>query len=121
MYDHCTTMQLPSSLKVTHCNDVHDCSLYETIANGISQPPALSLPALLCQEGVKFRSPHDDTEMLLTPEHSVEIQNTIGADIIMQLDDVVHSMTTGPRVEEAMWRTVRWLDRWGAPLSYIWV
>lgn len=34
-----------------------------------------------------------------------------GADIIMQLDDVVHSKTTGPRVEEAMWRSVWWLDR----------
>ena len=45
--------------------------------------------------------------MVLTPEYSTEIQNTIGADIIMQLDDVVHSSTTGPRVEEAMWRTVR--------------
>lgn len=49
--------------------------------------------------------------MLLTPEHSIEIQNVIGADIIMQLDDVVHSLTTGNRVEEAMWRTLRWLDR----------
>ena len=28
----------------------------------------------------------------------------IGADIIMQLDDVVHSSTKGPRVEEAMHR-----------------
>ena len=55
---------------------------------------------------MKFRSPHDDSEMTLTPEYSTEIQNTIGADIIMQLDDVVHSTTTGPRVEEAMWRTV---------------
>ena len=49
--------------------------------------------------------------MLLTPEHSIAIQNVIGADIIMQLDDVVHSLTTGERVEEAMWRTLRWLDR----------
>ena len=49
--------------------------------------------------------------MLLTPEHSIRIQNTIGADIIMQLDDVVHVKTTGARVEEAMWRSVRWLDR----------
>ncbi|CAE7144153.1 unnamed protein product [Rhizoctonia solani] len=39
------------------------------------------------------------------PKHS------IGADIMMQLDDVVSSLTTGPRVEEAMWRSVRWLDR----------
>lgn len=49
--------------------------------------------------------------MLLTPEKSIELQNAIGADIIMQLDDVVHTLTTGPRVEEAMHRSIRWLDR----------
>lgn len=49
--------------------------------------------------------------MLLTPEKSIELQNAIGADIIMQLDDVVHTLTTGPRVEEAMFRSIRWLDR----------
>ena len=63
------------------------------------------------QKGVRFQSPHDGSMMLLTPEESVQIQNIIGADILMQLDDVVHVLTTGPRVEEAMWRTVRWLDR----------
>lgn len=41
----------------------------------------------------------------------MEIQNTIGADIIMQLDDVISSLVTGPRVEEAMYRSIRWLDR----------
>lgn len=30
---------------------------------------------------------------------------------MMQLDDVVSSTTTGPRVEEAMHRTIRWIDR----------
>lgn len=30
-----------------------------------------------------------ESECLLTPEESIEIQNAIGADIIMQLDDVV--------------------------------
>lgn len=30
---------------------------------------------------------------------------------MMQLDDVVSSTMTGPRVEEAMRRSVRWLDR----------
>ena len=49
--------------------------------------------------------------MLLTPEKSIELQNSIGADIMMQLDDVVSSLTTGPRVEEAMHRSIRWLDR----------
>ena len=49
--------------------------------------------------------------MLLTPEKSIELQNTIGADIMMQLDDVVSSLVSGPRVEEAMHRSIRWLDR----------
>lgn len=44
------------------------------------------------------------SECLLTPERSIEIQNAIGADIIMQLDDVVSSTVSGPRVEEAMHR-----------------
>jgi tRNA-guanine family transglycosylase len=43
---------------------------------------------------------------LLTPERSIEIQNAIGADIIMQLDDVVSSTVSGPRVEEAMHRYI---------------
>ena len=49
---------------------------------------------------------------LLTPEHSISLQNTIGSDIIMQLDDVI--VTTSPdaeRMKEAMERSVRWLDR----------
>lgn len=65
----------------------------------------------IIQEGVEFQSPHDGSRMLLTPEESMAIQNVIGADIIMQLDDVVHVLTTGERVEEAMHRSVRWLDR----------
>lgn len=43
---------------------------------------------------------------MLTPEKCIEMQNAIGADIIMQLDDVVKTTTTGPRVEEAMHRLV---------------
>ncbi|KAK3697406.1 hypothetical protein LTR37_017468 [Vermiconidia calcicola] len=64
------------------------------------------------EEGVRFLSPHDGTPMLLTPEHSISLQNSIGSDIIMQLDDVI--ATTSPdheRIKEAMLRSVRWLDR----------
>ena len=51
---------------------------------------------------MRFLSPHDGSPMLLTPEHSISLQNSIGADIIMQLDDVVSSLTSGPRVEEVV-------------------
>ena len=53
-----------------------------------------------------------DMSRLLTPEHSIDLQNSIGSDIIMQLDDVIQ--TTSPdhaRMKEAMERSVRWLDR----------
>jgi queuine tRNA-ribosyltransferase len=63
------------------------------------------------EEGVEFASPYDGVKTMLTPEKSIQVQNAIGADIIMQLDDVVSSLTTGDRVEEAMWRSIRWLDR----------
>jgi tRNA-guanine transglycosylase len=68
--------------------------------------------ATITEEGVRFLSPHDGSPMLLTPEHSIALQNTIGSDIIMQLDDVL--VTTSPdtkRMREAMERSVRWLDR----------
>ena len=41
----------------------------------------------------------------------MEIQNAIGDDIIMQLDDVVPATVGYHRVNEAMERSVRWLDR----------
>ncbi|KAG9337851.1 hypothetical protein JZ751_027502 [Albula glossodonta] len=63
------------------------------------------------EEGVRFQSPYDGKEILLSPEKSIAIQNSLGSDIMMQLDDVVSSTITGPRVEEAMKRSIRWLDR----------
>ncbi|KAL9013462.1 MAG: hypothetical protein Q9173_001848 [Seirophora scorigena] len=68
--------------------------------------------ARVTEEGVRFLSPHDGTPMLLTPEHSISLQNTIGSDIIMQLDDVIATTSPDlPRMQEAMERSVRWLDR----------
>lgn len=94
--------------------------------------------ARVTEEGVRFLSPHDGSPMyvyrvhrkkgtgllslilrLLTPEHSISLQNSIGSDIIMQLDDVI--AVTSPdlkRMTEAMERSVRWLDRCIAAHKY---
>lgn len=62
--------------------------------------------AEVTEEGVKFQSLNEQkSEVMLTPEHSVLIQNAIGADIVMQLDDVIK--TTSPdrrRIEESVYR-----------------
>ncbi|EDW03745.1 queuine tRNA-ribosyltransferase catalytic subunit [Drosophila grimshawi] len=81
-----------------------------TDSGGFQMVSLLQL-AEIDERGVNFRSPFDNSECMLTPEHSMQIQNAIGADIMMQLDDVVKTTTTGPRVEEAMERTIRWVDR----------
>lgn len=63
------------------------------------------------EDGVAFRSPRDGSELLLTPERSIRIQEAIGSDIAMQLDDVIKTTTVGERVSEAMERSCRWLER----------
>ncbi|KAJ1859277.1 Queuine tRNA-ribosyltransferase catalytic subunit 1 [Coemansia sp. RSA 1822] len=81
-----------------------------TDSGGFQMVSLLKL-ANITEDGVEFENPHNGKMMMLTPEMSIGLQNSIGADIMMQLDDVVSSLTTGPRVEEAMWRSLRWLDR----------
>ncbi|KAI0999333.1 Queuine tRNA-ribosyltransferase catalytic subunit [Podosphaera aphanis] len=82
-----------------------------TDSGGFQMVSLLQL-AKITEEGVEFSSPHDGSPMLLTPENSISVQNSIGSDIIMQLDDVI--ATTSPdteRMREAMYRSIRWLDR----------
>lgn len=68
--------------------------------------------ATVTEQGVEFLSPHDGTPMLLTPEHSIDLQHSIGSDIIMQLDDVIATTSVDDdRMREAMHRSIRWLDR----------
>ena len=64
------------------------------------------------EEGVAFQSPVDGQQLLLTPERSTQIQNDIGANIMMALDDVVSSVCEDhDRFQEATHRTLRWIDR----------
>ncbi|KAI0289777.1 tRNA-guanine transglycosylase [Multifurca ochricompacta] len=79
--------------------------------SGGFQLVSLSKFTKITEEGALFASPFTGEPTMLTPEESISIQHAIGADIIMQLDDVVSSLTVGPRVGEAMRRSVRWLDR----------
>ncbi|KAJ6625610.1 queuine tRNA-ribosyltransferase [Mycena sp. CBHHK59/15] len=80
--------------------------------SGGFQLVSLSKFTTITEKGALFQSPFTGEPTMLTPEESISIQHAIGADIIMQLDDVVPSLTPDrARVEEAMERSVRWLDR----------
>jgi queuine tRNA-ribosyltransferase len=65
----------------------------------------------LTEEGVTFKSHLDGSAHLLTPERSVEIQERLGADIIMALDECPPGQAGRAVVEEATARTTRWARR----------
>ncbi|TGZ75269.1 hypothetical protein CRM22_000476 [Opisthorchis felineus] len=80
--------------------------------SGGFQMVSLSELSSVNEEGVHFTSPHNSTEMLLTPEESVgNLQAALGADVVMQLDHVVHVLTESSVMHDAMHRSIRWLDR----------
>jgi len=62
-------------------------------------------------DGVSFRS-HIDGEMIhLSPERSIEIQNALGADVIMAFDECAPHTASRKAVEDSVERTARWAER----------
>ncbi|MBF88104.1 MAG: tRNA guanosine(34) transglycosylase Tgt [Candidatus Marinimicrobia bacterium] len=59
-------------------------------------------------EGVLFKSALDGSEHFLTPELSMEIQLTLGSDIIMSFDECVPGNANRKIVEKAVKRTTTW-------------
>ncbi|MBK8914627.1 MAG: tRNA guanosine(34) transglycosylase Tgt [Phycisphaerales bacterium] len=65
----------------------------------------------ISDEGVDFRSHIDGAAVSLTPERSIEIQNALGADIIMPLDECPGLPAPDEVVSAAVERTIRWAQR----------
>jgi queuine tRNA-ribosyltransferase len=72
---------------------------------------SLSEMRKITEDGVTFRSPRDGQIINLTPERSIAIQNTLGADVIMAFDECPPYPATREEVEAATDRTYRWLER----------
>ena len=62
-------------------------------------------------DGVTFASHLDGSEHRLTPERAIEIQELLGSDVAMALDQLVDPGLPAVAVEEAMARTRRWAER----------
>ena len=62
-------------------------------------------------EGVTFRSHLDGSRHHLTPERAVDIQDMLGADIVMVLDECTDHPATRDRAEESLRLTLDWARR----------
>ena len=65
----------------------------------------------ISEEGVAFRNTLNGDRLFLSPEKSIQIQNAIGADIIMSFDECIPYPATYEYAERSMQRTLRWAER----------
>ncbi len=72
---------------------------------------SLSTSIKLTEDGVIFQSPVDGARLSFTPERVIEIEEAIGADIIMPFDQPVGYPTGHEAARAALERTLRWEDR----------
>jgi queuine tRNA-ribosyltransferase len=63
------------------------------------------------EEGVTFRSHIDGSKHLFSPEYAIDIQRTIGADIIMAFDECTPYPCDYSYAKRSMHMTHRWLKR----------
>ena len=79
--------------------------------SGGYQVYSLAKTRKITEEGAAFQSHHDGSRHLLTPERSIEIQETLGPDIMMAFDECPPSGAELPYFEASLDRTTRWLHR----------
>jgi queuine tRNA-ribosyltransferase len=72
---------------------------------------SLSKMRKVTEEGVTFKSPRDGRMIEITPERSIQIQNALGADVIMAFDECPPADATKEEVQGATDRSYRWLKR----------
>jgi queuine tRNA-ribosyltransferase len=63
------------------------------------------------EEGVEFRSHLDGSKHLFTPEKVIEIENALGADIIMAFDECAPYPCSFEYAKDSLERTTRWAER----------
>jgi queuine tRNA-ribosyltransferase len=63
------------------------------------------------RRGVTFISPFDKSKHLFTPEKCIEVQERLGSDIAMTLDDLPPFGSTYKRTAESVKRTIIWAER----------
>ncbi len=79
--------------------------------HALSREGGESLVQTIGEEGVRFRSLKDGSDILFSPELSIRRQEAIGADIMMAFDECVPNDATAEYAKGATERTHRWLAR----------
>jgi len=80
-------------------------------ATGRSRKPDQPKFAKITEDGIKFRSHIDKSPEFLDPERSIDIQEKLGADIILVLDECTSPLATYEYTKRSLDRSHRWAER----------
>ncbi len=65
----------------------------------------------ITEEGVKFSSPVNGEKIMLTPERSMEVQNSLGSDVVMIFDECTPYPASHEESKVSMELSLRWAQR----------
>jgi len=104
----------PGSEQVHKMGDIHKFASWSgpiLSDSGGFQVFSLSGIRKLSEQGVEFRSHIDGTKMFLSPEKSIEVQEELGVDIAMVLDECPAATYTEKQASDSLDLTIRWAKR----------
>ncbi len=99
---------------VQHCGGLHRFMNWSgpiLTDSGGFQVFSLSSLRQITDAGVTFQSPRNGDVIHFTPEKSIQIQNALGADVIMAFDECPPYPASYAEVKNAVHRTTQWLGR----------
>lgn len=80
--------------------------------NPIAKSPKSKMKAAkITEEGVHFQSPVDGSKIFMGPEESMQIQHSLGSDIVMIFDECTPYPATEVQAQQSMELSLRWAER----------
>jgi len=107
-------MLRPGTEIIARHGDLHDFMHWERpilTDSGGFQVFSLAKMRKISEEGVRFKSPIDGSDVHLTPERSMEVQRILGSDIVMIFDECTPYPATEAQARESMELSLRWAAR----------
>jgi queuine tRNA-ribosyltransferase len=107
-------MLRPGTEIIAKHGDLHDFMHWERpilTDSGGFQVFSLAKMRKISEEGVRFKSPVDGSDVHLTPERSMEVQRILGSDIVMIFDECTPYPATEVQARESMELSLRWAAR----------
>lgn len=107
-------MLRPTAERVAKLGGLHKFMNWEKpilTDSGGYQVMSLSTLRKMSEDGVEFRSHHDGSKHMLTPERSMEIQRLLGSDIVMAFDECTPYPATEEETKTSMELSMRWAKR----------